>query len=433
MISIEIGNSYSKIKGLTAEQEKELRNELSYAVGGSSAYFSGYGVRKKSLLSKKGEFPTGLLHRVQKLHTKVNIVSKCKIPIGTTRIELAVSPYEWQMPYEWQIQADKAAAFAPRRRGTISACTGSGKSLVIAMIAARLNVKTLVIVPTLEIMKQLKASINKTLGPKHKVTVRNIDSSDLKNLTDFDCLIIDEAHHSASKTYQKLNRTAWTGIYYRYFFTATPFRNDSEETLLFEAVAGQVIYELDYKTAVKEGYIVPVEAFYIDLPKQKTDAYTYQEVYKELIVNNSLRNNICFRLLAGLDRAGASSLCLVKEVQHGKNIYYNHFVHGEDEDSRELIKSFNNKKINGLVATTGILGEGVDTKPCEYVIIAGLGKAKSQFLQQVGRAVRRYPGKETAKVIIFRDASHRFTLRHFNAQKKILLDYYGIKPVKLDV
>lgn len=429
MVTINIDNSYSRISGLAVSQEKDLRNRLSYTVGGSSAYFSGYGIHKKSLLNKRGEFPTGLIPRVKNFleNTPYTISNWPKEPkLGTLhKLNSNIKPYEWQ-----ENACQKAISV---QRGTISACTGTGKALLIAMIAARLNVKTLVVVPTVELKKQLSNSLIDALGRNHKVTVRNIDSSDLPRLKDFDCLIIDEAHHAAAKTYQKLNKTAWTGIYYRYFLTATPFRNDTEETLLFEAIAGQVIYKLDYREAIRKGYIVPIEAYYIDLPKQNTDAFTYQEVYKELVVNNSSRNEKICQLLHSLDVQAKSSLCLVKEVQHGKNIDYPEYVHGQDDDSRSLIAAFNENRINCLIATTGIMGEGIDSRPCEYVIIAGLGKAKSQFMQQVGRAIRRYPGKETAKVIIFRDASHKYLLRHFNIQKKVLIDEYGVKVVKLDL
>lgn len=425
MVEITVGNSYSRITNLSAQQEKDLRKALSYTIGGSSAYFSGYGVHKKSLLSKRGEFPTGLLHRVGAYFA----VNKEPIHWGDPRKApmtgfkaLPVTLHDWQ--------AAALRSTANKERGTISAPTGTGKSLVIALIASRLDVKTLVVVPTVEIRKQLESSIN--AFKLKKVVVRNIDASDLPKLTDFDCLIIDEAHHAAAKTYQKLNKTAWTGIYYRYFLTATPFRNDTEETLLFEAIAGQVIYQLTYKEAIAKGYIVPIEAYYVDLAKQSTDAYTYQEVYKELVVNNSRRNDNISYMLSNLIAANKSTLCLVKEVQHGKNIPGEYFVHGQSED-RKLIADFNARKILALVATTGIMGEGIDSKPCEYVIIAGLGKAKSQFMQQVGRAVRRYPGKESAKVILFRDASHKYLLRHFNAQVKILKQEYGVKPLKLDI
>ena len=66
MVVIEIGNSYSKIKGLGAKDEKSLRTELSYVVGGDSARFSTFGARRASLLDKRGSFPTGLLDRVRR-------------------------------------------------------------------------------------------------------------------------------------------------------------------------------------------------------------------------------------------------------------------------------------------------------------------------------------------------------------------------------
>lgn len=424
MPKIIIGNSYSKITGVTPAQEKEIKEALSYTIGGSAAYFSGYGIRKKSLYSR-GEFPTGLIHRVKKIIDYIHLENP-QIPKLGPEIQLK----SHIIPYAWQLEA--AGLLHKYHRGTISACTGSGKSLLIALIASRLGLKTLVVVPTLEIKNQVMAALIDALGRNHNCTVRNIDSSDLPKLTNFDCLIIDEAHHSASKTYQKLNKTAWKGIYYRYFLTATPFRNDKEEQLLFEAIAGEVIYELTYKRAVNIGLIVPVEAFYIDLPKIKTTGYTWNEVYKDCVVNNIQRNARIFSFLYGLYEAEKSALCLVKEVEHGKKIDWPAFVNGADEDSRKFIEKFNRREIYCLVGTTGILGEGVDTKPCEYVIIAGLGKAKSQFMQQIGRALRKYPGKESAKVIIFRDSSHKFTLRHFNEQKKILMDEYGVTPVKLE-
>lgn len=429
MITLTIDNSYSRIEGLSASQEKGLKALLSYTVGGSAAFFSGFGVRKKSLLEKKGYFPTGLLSRLI-AHIDIDVVKdnrrrpKIQPPLTTNGV----------VPYPSQIEAaDKIYDY---NTGIITMPTGSGKSLVIALVAARLNVKTLVVVPSVEIREQLSKSLLEALGPGHKVVVENIDSSKLAKLTDFDCLIIDEAHHSAAKTYRNLNKHAWKGIFYRYFLTATPFRNDTEETLLFESIAGKVIYQLSYKDAVKAGYIVPIEAYYLEIPKQKTDAFTWAEVYKELVVDNDIRNTIVANLLTKLHSSGKSTLCLVKEVRHGKilsNILGLPFVSGEDDDSRKYIGRFNRGQISVLIGTEGILGEGIDTRPAEYVIIAGLGKAKSAFMQKVGRVLRKYPGKESGKVILIKDKSHKFCIRHFNEQCKILLEEYGVKPIKLDV
>lgn len=432
MVNISINNSYSKITGLSVKDDKALRDMLSYTVGGSSAYFSGFGVRKRSLLSKRGEFPTGLLARVGNYlydnKIKVNSIDYRNCPkIGVHRKFRNTPKF-----YDWQ--KDACFAFKMSHQGTVSATTGSGKSLTMALIASTLNVSTLVVVPTLELKKQLIEAFRGLLGPTPDITIKNIDDPSLKNDKNYDLLMVDECHHAAAKTYQTLNKTAWTGIYYRAHFTATPFRNDEEEALLYESIAGPVIYELDYKTAVAKGYICPVESYYIEVPKQNTDAYTYREVYDKLVVNNIERNDIIAITLLRLQSAKAPTLCLVKEVTHGKilaGLTGIPFVNGADDDSRAFIQQFKDGEIVSLIGTEGVIGEGVDVKPCEYVVIAGLGKAKSQFMQKVGRCIRTFPGKESGKVILFRDTSHKFLLKHFNIQRKILKDIYNSTPLKL--
>jgi superfamily II DNA or RNA helicase len=427
MISITLGNSYSSIKGLSPKAEKQLRDKLSYVVGGSSAYFSKYGPRRKSLLSKRGEFPTGLLGRVvEEFDYKTTLVvdKRTKPAYKPTRSKTYTESYLWQ-----KAAVEVASAFG---RGTISAVTGSGKSRVIKLLAEYYGLKTLVIVPSLEIKKQLQSDFK----DMPLVRVENIDSKVLNTLKNIDVLIIDEAHHSASATYQKLNKTAWSTIYYRFFLTATPFRNDAEETLLYESIAGDLIYSLSYKDAVVNGYIVPVEAYILEVPKQKTDAFTYQQVYSQLVVNNTAANELIGYTLLMLNQAKINTLCLVTEVAHGNKLSELTglpFVNGADNDSRDYIDLFNRGEIPAIIATTGVMGEGVDSKAAEYVIIAGMGKAKSRFQQQVGRVLRKYKNKESGKVIIIRNTGHKYLLRHFNAQVKILLDEYGVKPVKLDL
>jgi superfamily II DNA or RNA helicase len=329
-------------------------------------------------------------------------------------------------PYPDQINAVNAAL--KHHRGTISMPTGTGKSLVIRLIIEALGLPTLVVVPTLEIKRQMQY----TLSGLKNVTVENIDSKALSSLTTrFSVLILDEAHHAAAKTYHRLNKHKWNGIYYRFMLSATPYRNDTEETLLFEAICGEVIYKLSYRDAIRRSYIAPVEAYYLEVPKQPTDAFSYREVYDQLVIHNETRNLMIGALLGRLDKP---TLCLVREVIHGKILSEMTgfpFVSGEDDESRDYIRQFNSGEIKTLIGTTGILGEGIDSRPAEYVVVAGLGKAKSAFQQQIGRGVRNYPGKDSAKVIIFRDKSHKYLIRHYNAQKKILFDEYGVIPVKL--
>lgn len=337
------------------------------------------------------------------------------------------------IPYKHQIIAAKTASRL--ERGVVVMATGYGKSLTMALLINELQVRTLVIVPNLNLKEQLAATFKELFGSTKDIVVENIASPRLNKLTDFDCIIWDEIHHGASATYHKLNRTAWQNIYYRIGFTATYFRSNSEEELLLQSIAGDVIYEVGYHQAVADGAICPVEAFYVNVPKQPCSGYTWNEVYSELVVRNDVRNQMIAYLSLKLQSEDKSTLILVKEIAHG-NILSKmtgiEFANGVD-GSIDLIAAFNSGAIKALIATEGIMAEGIDSKPAEYIIIAGLGKAKSSFQQKVGRGVRRYPGKDSCKVILFQDKSHRFCSRHFKAQCDILKAEYNVVPVKLEI
>jgi superfamily II DNA or RNA helicase len=433
MINIKFENSQCKIEGLTTEQFRAFRKFLSYEVNPKTAYFSGGFVRPKSVVDAKGFFPSGLINKAKGYLTQ----SRLEFGVQDVRIPPAIKPNAYKLkmvPHKFQLEAAEKAIKSAR--GGVVAVTGSGKSFIIALIASKLGVSTLVVVPSVGIREQLIEAFKAYGCDMSKIDVWNIDSKALKTKKHYDCLIIDECHHVAAKSYQYLNNKYWNGIYYRFFLTATWGRNESNEQLLFESIAGEVVYQLPYKTAVDHGYIVPVEAYYFDVPKSEYGGYNWSAVYNELVVKNPIRNQLVTELMLRLKVDTIPTLCLVKEIEHGNllsKLSGVPFANGQDEDSRRHIEDFNKGLITSLIGTVGILGEGVDTKPAEYVIVAGLGKAKSSFMQQVGRGVRKHKNKESCKVILFRDPSHKWTVNHFNAQKKILLEEYGVKVLKLIV
>lgn len=442
MINLIIDNSESKLEGLLINDHKALKEILSYTLSPTASYFSGgYGPRKQSLLSTRGVFPTGLLYLVldyiQKNNVPHKVTDKRIVPKRQEGLFKLVSP---QSPYPEQVAAAKQAIRA--ERGIVVAPTGCGKSFILALMIEQVQVPTLVIVPSLELKRQLSETLGAlfgkdTVGVNKPIYVENVDSlRSKKGIKAYDAVIIDEFHHSGAKTYRKLNKTLLSKTFYKWGLTATPFRSQNNERLLLESVLSKVIASIKYEDAVRNGYIVPMEAYYIELPKQKTLKTTWAGVYSELVVNNQARNNIISSLLESLDSQSKSTLCLVKEIAHGETLAKSSnlwFANGESEDTPGLISLFNSGKLKTLIGTTGIIGEGIDTKPAEFVIIAGLGKSKNAFHQQIGRGFRIYPGKESCKIIIFKDRSHKFTLRHFKAQCSYLLEDFGIVPVKLNI
>lgn len=337
-------------------------------------------------------------------------------------------------PRDYQLKVAELAKIHPR--AGFEMVTGAGKTFAMALVMQALQLRTLVVVPTLQLKNQLAEVFSDLFGSTKGFAVHNIDSPELQKCTNYDVLILDECHRSASTTYRTLNKGAWRNIYHRYFFSGTFFRSQYEESLLLEGIAGAPCYKFGYHEAVKAGAIVPIESYHYVLPKQKVvgDRNSYQAVYSELVVNNKHRNLLIASLLGRAHQSGVSSLCLVKEIKHGQllsDLTFFPFANGQDGQSESLIKAFNSGEVKTLIATTGVCAEGVDTKLAEYLFLAGGGKAKVQFMQMVGRVLRPCEGKETGKIVLIKDPSHKWMLNHFNACLDHLKKEYGVKSTQL--
>lgn len=445
-MKLQIGNSTSRLTDMTQKEFSEVRNLLSYRLDPKKAYYAGFNASKnRYLIDKRGNFPSGLLPLVERYLQKTTSGHPLDLrtrPEANRRLYKLLFKENGVTPYPEQI--DSVVECLKGSRGILQMPTGFGKSITMVLLVHTLGLKTLIVVPNRELKRQLRSTFDLLLkGSSSNVTIENVDSPALNRSGDHDCLIIDEAHHAAASTYRKLNSKAWNNIYYRYCFTATPWRSNEEEHLLMQSVTGEVLYSLSFKTCVEKGYVLPIEAYYVELPKKQYKGSTWQQVYSELVVNNEPRNEVISNLLLKLQSKETSSLFLVKEVMHGYNVLKKilrvinddsvPFIYGENKNNDVLLRAFNKRKFSCLIGTTGVVGEGVDTKPAEYIIIAGLGKSKGAFMQACGRGVRVYEDKKSCKIIIFKDRSHKWTLSHFNEQVKILKEQYGVVPVKLDL
>lgn len=440
-----VNNSTSQVTGFSREQFSILKDLLSYRVDnyfGGSLRFS-----TKSLIDKKGYFPTGLLYIVDAYVKSNNIpinIKDNRKQLNTARIDLKAS-FDYK-PYKVQIEAVKA--FKSKSRGIIVAPTGTGKSTIIALVISELKVSTLIVVPSLELKSQLTQVLCKVFDPelvgtiknKSFIAIENIDSLDTKKeLLGYDCVIIDEFHHAGSKSYRELNKKSWNNIYYRLGLTATPYRTNHNEKILLESVLAEVIYQISYKESIEQNYIVPLEVYYYEVPKIKIESFNYADCYNKLVLERSDLNGLICDTIKSLYNANKATLVLVKRISHGellKSILEGlgliiPFANGTDEQSNQYIKQFNSGAHPILIASS-IVGEGVDTKIAEYVILAGgTGKSKTQIMQNLGRVFRNFPGKESGKAIVFKDGSHKWFREHFSFFGKVLKEEYGLEAIKL--
>lgn len=400
------------------------------------AFIKGYVAKKTTLISKKGEFPSGLLTMAQ-TWLKENCIS-VKVEDMRERPEPTPGMFRLNLgdlkPYPEQLAAVEAAVKIGR--GTIQACTGFGKSLVLAVLVNRLQLRTLILVPNLNLKSQLRETFTKMFGGLENVTIENYDSPVIQKDGAYDLLVIDEGHHSACRTIQKLNKRLWNDIYHRFFLSATPYRSREAENIILQSVTGDMIYSVPYAKARDKGYVVPVEAYFYTLPKTKNPGTSWPEVYKRCVVENEYRNKLIAFLMKNLHEHKQSTLTLVKELAHGETLSGltgAGFANGESDETPTLMNWFANGDLKSLIATTGVAGEGSDLRACSWVIIAGLGKSRNAFAQQVGRCVRRFPGKEWGRVILFRDQSSKWLEDHFQSECRHLKEEFGVVAEELEL
>jgi superfamily II DNA or RNA helicase len=448
IISIHIDNSVCHISGLDRELYSVLRQYLSYETK-SDKYRAGRGfyTKKKYLIDKHGKFPTGLLYLVNEALETVGIkpswYDSRKKPKGVIG---AFLPKRVVIPYPDQINAAKAALDASR--GIIVAPTGSGKSVIASLIVQSLRVPTLIVVPSVELRNQLNKTLSEIfpfdtvdkLEEFPQIAVENVDALDPKvPLPEiYQCVIIDEFHHGAAKTYQDLNENCWNKVYYKFGLTATPFRSDDNERLLLESILSQVIYKIEYQTAIGSGYIRPLQGYVETLPKIPgiSNLKTWHDVYNRQIVNNEYRNTRIVKIIHGLIEDRRSVLTLVKTIEHGEILkkmctFDVPFVNGNTIDNMQIIKDFSDGIIPALIATS-VVGEGIDTKACEFVILAGgSGKSKVSIMQNCGRALRNFQNKDYGKVITFFDPSHKWLIDHHKKFEKVLREEYNIELIEI--
>lgn len=231
----------------------------------------------------------------------------------------------------------------------------------------------------------------------------------------FDTVIIDEAHHCISDSYQRVLRhfpeVKVLGV------TATPDRGDMRDMgEYFESIA----YEYTLPKAIREGYLSPIRALTLPLKMDLTgvgisagdfkagDLGTALDPYLHQIAEEMQK--YC------ADRKTVVFLPLVKTSQKFRDILCEQGfraaeVNGESPDRAEILQAFDRGDYN-VLCNSMLLTEGWDCPSVDCVVVLRPTKVRSLYSQMVGRGTRLFPGKDHLLLLDFLWHTERHELCH---------------------
>ena len=316
-----------------------------------------------------------------------------------------------------------------KKNGLIVLPTGSGKSLVIANIALRMNAPVLIFQPSKEILEQnydklcsygvltdigiFSASFNR----KQVSTITFATIGSVRNCKDyfrrFRYVIIDECHYVNAEAgmYKDFIDTVGCKVL---GLTATPYRLYSSRfygsmlrfiTRTNPRIFNEMLYCVQVGTLLSRGYLAHMNYYQLNVVDTSrlrlnstgadyTDASVRQH-YKEIKFNDTLENIVQRLLVAGrtsilvftrfIEEAGF----LVRALGTRAAVVSSNTPKQQRE---AILRAFKAKKIN-VVANVGVLTTGFDFPELATVVLARPTMSLALYYQMVGRAIRPYEDK----------------------------------------
>ena len=329
----------------------------------------------------------------------------------------------------WDAGADKLLLVLP---------TGTGNTIVFSAVTCdrvREGSRVLILAHRGELLEQAADKLRKStglgsalekaestcLGSWYRVVVGSVQTLMKENRLKkfpanyFGTIIVDEAHHVISDSYQRVlqhfPKAKVLGV------TATPDRGDMRDLgTYFE----QIAYEYTLPQAIHEKYLCPIMArtipLKIDISKVGVQAGDFKvreigtalDPYLDQIATEM--ENYC------RNRKTVVFLPLVKTSQKFRDILNSHGfqaaeVNGNSEDRAEVLQDFNNGKYN-VLCNSMLLTEGWDCPSVDCIIVLRPTKVRSLYCQMVGRGTRLFPGKDHLLLLDFLWLTDRHDLCH---------------------
>lgn len=344
-------------------------------------------------------------------------------------------------PYQEAARQSIESEWAQGRQRTLLVLpTGTGKTVVFSMVAkdqVDAGGRVLILAHRGELLQQaadklmaatgLGCAVEKaddtSVGSWYRVTVGSVQSMMRpKRLAQFpanwfDTIVVDEAHHALSDSYQTV---------LGHFFdakvlgvTATTDRGDKRDLgQYFQSVA----YEYTLTRAIRDGYLCPIKAqtvpLAIDLNSVKVTSGDFNvgdlgtaldpyldQIAEEMVAAGCMeRKTVCFLPLVATSKKFASILA-TKGLRALE-------VNGESQDRAEVLADFDAAGPGVVLCNSMLLTEGWDCPSVDCVVVLRATKVRSLYVQMVGRGTRLSPetGKTELLVLDFLWMTNRHDL-----------------------
>ena len=362
------------------------------------------------------------------------------IDVGLRKSSVELRPYQ-KKAIEWLKKN--------RFRGVIVLPTGAGKSLVAIYAIYLLKKKTLIVVPTIELMHQWKNKIRSVLrigendicfwGGGYRalrdITIATYQSACkrdflLKAMDKFGLVIFDEVHHLPAETYLEIAKRLVSP--HRIGLTATPERIDQRDMLL-PLFIGPIYYGARIRELVKNGYLAEYEYKRILTHMSREEWRIYREnmnTYRkyvqekfpnltgrkafEMVVKAAWKDRRAKEALEARMRAKAIAMAPKSKIDKLNEILSKHradkviiftrlqrtaylisYIFGipvitsnvPKNIRKRIFSLFRSGKLTKIVSAEA-LDEGIDVPDASVGIIVSGTSSQRQYVQRVGRVLR---------------------------------------------
>jgi len=395
----------------------------------------GYYVRKVGFKFLIGFLPY-LKKALQKHGVELDVPMRAEEGVLDVQAGVKLFPFQERALEKW---------LANGKIGSIVIPTGGGKTFIGLKAIEALRCRTLILVPTEELVRMWRERAEKYLGIEagvfyHRrqdvkdVTVATYKSATLKPelLKPFDFIIADEVHHVPARTIKEV--CLRSPALYRMGLSATVVRSDKNEHLI-EMLIGDIVFKSTPKDIVKCGLTVPIihYVYIVRLPGEKK-----RELSKLVKYNPTKGIN---RIMMTREKTYVVGR-IVRQYRNKKILVFTQFIEQAEDiydyltaqkvkaglitsntspkQREEYFEAFKKGGINVLVTTT-CLDEGVDVPDAHIAIIVS-GKGERQMVQRVGRICRRSEGKSVGYVFeIITDSPIE---RALSKERDVLKNYF---------